>query len=77
MNHDSANAPRETIDRIIVELERLMDEACDKWRLPKSDDPVRFAGWHNRELAYQERLQPFGDVSLAQAPLLLEDGPRM
>jgi len=63
---DDANAvPREVIDQVVAQLERLTDEARDKWSLTKSNDPTRFAAWNNRELAYRNALQLLADAGLA------------
>jgi hypothetical protein len=48
MNNEAEPIAREVVDRIVVELERLMDGARDKWSLPKSDNPARFTAWHSR-----------------------------
>lgn len=56
---------REVIAAIVEELERLMNEACAKWSLTKSEDPSRFTAWHNRELAYRQALQLLADAGLA------------
>jgi hypothetical protein len=64
MNQDSA-VPREIIDQIVAQLERLMDEARDKWSLTKSDDPNRFASWNGREQGYRNALQLLADAGLA------------
>jgi hypothetical protein len=42
MNQAAAPVPRESIDRIIAKLERLMDDARAQWSLPKSDNEARF-----------------------------------
>jgi hypothetical protein len=45
MNQGTAPVPRETIDYIVSELERLMNDAGARWMLPKSDNKARFEGW--------------------------------
>jgi hypothetical protein len=37
MNQHNAPVPRETIDSVIAELERLMDDARAQWSLPKRE----------------------------------------
>ncbi len=66
MTDDADLVPREVIGRIVAELERLMDEARDKWTLPKRDDPVHTATWTGREIAYRQALQVLADAGLAQ-----------
>jgi hypothetical protein len=65
MNQDTTPVPRETIDYITSELERLMNDAGARWILPKSDNKARFEGWRGRELAYREALRMFADAGLA------------
>jgi len=65
MTQDAGSVPHEVIERVVAELEHLMDEARDKWSLPKSDDPARFTAWHNREMAYRQALQVLADAGLA------------
>ena len=65
MMQDADSIPRAVIDELVVQLERLMDEAREKWTLPKSEEPTRFASWRGRELAYRNALQLLADAGLA------------
>ncbi len=65
MTEDPAPVPREVIDGIVAELERLMDDARDKWTLPKRDNPTHTAAWSSRELGYRDALQLLADAGLA------------
>ncbi len=65
MAEDPAPVPRGVIDGIVAELERLMDDARDKWTLPKRDDPIHTAAWSGREIAYRQALQVLADAGLA------------
>jgi hypothetical protein len=62
---------REVIDGIVAELERLQDDATDRWAIPKRDDPQRDAVWQARAGAYRDALKLFGAAGLAPkyAPL--------
>jgi len=57
MNQAAAAVPREVVEQIVAELERLMDDARDRWSIPKGADQVHSASWHNREIAYRQVLQ--------------------
>jgi hypothetical protein len=59
------HVPRDVIDRIVAELERLAAEACDHWALPKREDPVPTASWRNREMGYRDSLRLLADAGLA------------
>jgi uncharacterized protein YbcC (UPF0753/DUF2309 family) len=50
MNEVADSVPREVINKTVVKLECLMDEASAKWTLPKRDDPIHTAFWQNRDL---------------------------
>lgn len=65
MLHETETVPREVIDQIVGQLERLRDDACDRWTVTKSNDPVRIASWRNREAAYRAALQLLADAGLA------------
>jgi hypothetical protein len=59
------SVPREVIDRIVAELERLMGEARDRWTMPKRDSPTHTASWRGRELGYQDALRLLSRAGLA------------
>jgi hypothetical protein len=61
------HVPRDVIDRIVVELERLAADACDHWTLPKREDAVLTASWRNREIGYRQSLRLLADAGLAPA----------
>jgi len=65
MTQDTDPVQREVIDAIVADLERLMDEARDRWSIPKGADQVRSASWHNREIAYRQVLQLLAAAGLA------------
>jgi hypothetical protein len=65
MVQDTDSVPRAVIDAIVAQFKHLMDEACDRWSLPKSDNPTRFTAWHDRETAYRTALELFADAGLA------------
>jgi hypothetical protein len=65
MDQNLMPVPRETIDSIVAELERLMADARVQWSLPKSDNQARYHAWLGREIAYEEALRLFADAGLA------------
>jgi len=74
MTQDTAVVPREGIDRIVPQLERVMDDARDRWSIPKGADQVRSASWHNREIAYRQRLHLLAVAALADPRYATHEG---
>jgi len=52
---------------IVAEFERLMDEARDKWSLPKRVDAHQADLWSGREIGYREALRVMAHAGLAPA----------
>lgn len=59
--------PREIIDQIVAEIERLAEDARDRWSLPKHDRPHLQAAWSSRETGYREVLKLFASQGLTPA----------
>jgi len=53
------------IAEIVAELERLADDACNRWTIPKSRDEVRLAVRRGREIGYRDALRLLADAELA------------